>query len=152
DREAADELVHRLTPLISRLVFRLTGWHPDTQDATLSLYGLTPNATTEMRSKDGAQVRYEPAPANLIKSKPSPDGGLVYSTYGLSGVNASVLDMLKTVSEAPSSVPDGVIMTQDQYDETRTRAHDALKTMKGGVAVHDWTGRLIQTLAHDGFY
>ncbi|MEL6244164.1 MAG: WD40 repeat domain-containing protein, partial [Pseudomonadota bacterium] len=143
--------VFEASPDQSRILISALG-PGGTQDATLSLYGLTPNATTEMRSKDGDQVRYEPAPANLIKSKPSPDGGLVYSTYGLSGVNASVLDMLKTVSEAPSSVPDGVIMTQDQYDETRTRAHDALKTMKGGVAVHDWTGRLIQTLAHDGFY
>lgn len=38
DREAADELVHRLTPLISRLVFRLTGWHPDTQDLVQDVF------------------------------------------------------------------------------------------------------------------
>ena len=38
DREAANELVHRLTPLISRLVFRLTGWHPDTQDLVQDVF------------------------------------------------------------------------------------------------------------------
>lgn len=38
DREAADVLVHQLTPLITRLVFRLTGWHADTQDLVQDVF------------------------------------------------------------------------------------------------------------------
>lgn len=38
DSEAAGILVERLTPLISRLVFRLTGWNPDTQDLVQDVF------------------------------------------------------------------------------------------------------------------
>lgn len=38
DRAAANDLVRRLTPLVSRLVFRLTGWHPDTQDLVQDVF------------------------------------------------------------------------------------------------------------------
>jgi RNA polymerase sigma-70 factor (ECF subfamily) len=38
DRRASVELVDRLTPLINRMVFRLTGWHPETQDLVQEVF------------------------------------------------------------------------------------------------------------------
>ena len=38
DVEAAEEIVRRLTPLVSRLVFRLTGWSNDIQDLIQDIF------------------------------------------------------------------------------------------------------------------
>ncbi len=38
DRCAAATMVERLTPIVSRMVFRLTGWHEDTQDLIQNVF------------------------------------------------------------------------------------------------------------------